>query len=1331
MKRQMTARRVYCGRWTGLVLGSVMLAFAAPAAEENRWLGKSDAWSDGANWSAGAPPAAQAGQRVVIGPAAAGAVPALAADAAVGGSLVLLEGARLSLNGHTLDVGEALARAAAGGAPGALSAAETCVEVQKGAALEADGAALRLHAGGLLNRGAVSGRFRLTLAGRAAGFLIATERPLELTAWELGPSPYPYEVRLNGAVAVRGDLVLRGGHLIAARAAAGAKAADLALDGDLRFEGGAAPAVLTAESDITVRGTVRSDGSARCLAAPGADPVWDEQEFMGFQPSRESDAWVRLSGPGDRVIGVGGVLPPLMIDKPSGAVALSGDLHCMGLFIQPKSTLAVAEGQTLRFGHTLREFASFRPQGGGDPQPGFFRSSRDLIALGEIRGPAAIPLVFEVNVKGIPYRLGCRYRPLRSTAAGGLEGRLNAAAPWSTPNALAVNRYNSRIQVRPGGALLLDGKPYDPKAPPPPSADPQLDALLGIGGASGEKATVEALALDRPEQAFAPPPATPRNVAPAVDRILTPSRESTVFAVQGPLWANRDVYGTVDGDPWVGAGGASFYEFVFPEAVTVGAFRVFSKSSIKEAYRYVLYGDTAVRGAADTVVASGLYGAPPDEKGWTAYGEAWTMFAPATLSRLRLLFLKRDGTPLGAHVGEVEIYADAPSAERLAARGDAAAREPFPEAVARLERGAPVTPQWPPASPSNHVSRVASIAFWMAGISWSEEAEPETHNALPHLREHAGVTALLDGVKALHYDAVTFFFEGEPVGFPWPSVHFRSSLNARYLAKRKAALMIREAASAKKTGDDVLDLLQAPAEAEAGGLKVKEPEGDYAEVLKIEDLPCQRNLLREFSEAAHARGVKVFVLSRPEDMRHYIGAKGPNPYQVFLEECAAAGVDGVSIVPDEEHPLWSTSDSDLWRAFDERTRAARKTFTPVEERKWQVERARVAGEGLAARMAAVRKVKPDILFYVDGARLLNGGDPYDLIWRIARADYVGCSYQSHLVPRWAAASGAAVAMGSYPHRSVRYNLESVLLGARMVRTYRYNYIELAGSADQRRRENRFIEQLIACGATRPAQAPTALLLSRASEAWWPQEARAGRLPGADPDRAWIVPEIVYEYLLKNGYPFDVFYLDQPGDLAHLAAYPLVIVPFAYAVPQAAAAQVAAARDAGSRILIIERRGETDAFGEPFASPVFDPLIARGKEDASVVFNDTDWAERANSRTFARELGALIDPLLGARKELDLGRYGNRVEAVLKAPTPRERYLSLMNWEDAPARITVGLRLPEGRYTVHALSSDTPEAFTAATVNGETSPSAETLRRFAVELAADEALTLYLSPTPNP
>jgi len=1321
-----------CGRWPGIVWALGMAVFAALGAEENRWLGKSDAWADGANWSAGAPPAAQASQRAVIGPAA-GADPALAADAAVGGSLVLLEGARLSLNGHTLDVGEALAREQAGRAPQAPSVEAVCIEVRKGGVLEADGAAVRLHAGGLLNRGTVAGRFRLTVAGRAAGFLIATERPLELTAWELGPSPYPYEVRLHGAVAVGEDLVLRGGHLIAARAAAaGAKAADLVLDGDLRFEGGGAPVALTAEADVTVRGTVRSDGSARCLAAPGADPVWDEPEHMGFCPSRETDAWVRLVGPGDRVIGVGGVLPPLMIDKPSGIVTLSGDLHCMGLFVKPKATLAVAEGQTLAFGHSLREFASFRPQGGGDPQPGFFRSSRDLINAGEIRGPAAIPLAFEVNAKGVPYRLTCRYRPLQPVAAtGGLDGRLNAAAPWSAPNALAVNRHNSRVQVRPGGTLLLDGKTYDPKAPPPPAADHQLDALLGLGGAGGERAAVEALVLTRLGATFAAPAATPRNVASAVSRIITPARASTVFAVQGPLWGNRDVYGAVDGDPWVGTGGAAFYEFVFPEAVTVGAFRVFSLSSIKDAHRFALYGDTVTRGTADTVVASGLSGVPRDETGWTAYGEAWATFAPVALTRLRLLLLRSDGTPVAAHVGEAEVYADVPSAERLAARADAAVAEPFPETVARLERGAAVTPQWPPVSPSNHVSRVASIAFWMAGIAWSEEAEPESYNALPHLRDHAGVAALLDGVQALHYDAVTFFFEAEPVGFPWPSVNFRSSLNARYLTKRKAALMIRAAAAAKKTGDDVLDLLQAPAADAGGGMQVKEPEGEYGEVLRLEDLPCQRNLLREFCEAAHAREIKVYVLSRPEDMRHYIGPPGPNPYQVFLEECAAAGVDGVSIVPDEEHPLWSTGDSVMWRAFDARTREARKAFTPVEERKWQEERARVAGEGLAARMAAVRKVKPDLLFYVDGARLLNAGDPYDLIWRVARPDYVGCSYQSHLVPRWAAAAGTGVAMGAYPHRSVRYNLESVLLGARMVRTYRYNYIALAGSADQRRRENRFIEQFVRCGATRPARAPAALLLSRASEAWWPQDARAGRLSDADPDRAWVVPEIIYEYLLKNGYTFDVFYLDQPDDLAPLARYPLAIIPFAYAVPRAAVAHIEDARAAGARILIFERRGEADAFGERLDAPAFDALIAAGREDGSVVFSETDWAERADSRAFARELAALIDPLLGSHKELDLARFGNRVEAVLAAPTPGERYLSLMNWEDAPARITVGLRLPEGRYGVRTLSSADPETFRVGTINGEASPSAGALRRFAVELAADEALTLHLALTPNP
>lgn len=1318
---------------------------ALGAGETNTWLGKTPDWGDGANWSAGTPPSGDGAQDALIRAVKGDIYPVLAGDSAVGGSLTIGERAQLSLNGHDLEVGAAIAGSLEMQCPGGSAVQSAGLTVEKGARLNCTEGSpkITVHAGGLANYGTVKGKPVLRIVGRTRGFRVNGGEALELSELVLGFSPFPYAVVLGGNVSVHGDLRLAGGRLIV-KPSLDSQQTRFTVKGDLVFVGKEPCVMLVTEADLLLYGTIRSEGSAFCVDMPGEEKVWSKTDEAAYCKTAENAGWVRMVGEGDQAITPGGILPALRIAKPSGKVTVRGDLHCNGLYVARGNTLDLSKGQKLVLGHHLREWAR-NPEPTGVPTYGPCRTSRDLTNEGTIIGARAVPMEFWLNVRGTCYVVECSYllpEPAAGAPAASATGQMAGAMSWAAPGSLAINRYGSRLQLK-DGKLLLDGKPCETATKHKAPADQEeLDAALddtepqeGDRGPATAKAIVTRVNFRTVAREFKAPEATPVNVAPLVERIVTPARASTVFAGNGPFWDYRDTYGAVDGDTAVGTGGAPFYEFVFPEPVTVGAVRLHSGTQICDGCQFVVLGDFSGRGVCDKVLAWARDGLAPSEQWWTAWGTSWAVFAPQKVWRLRLRVLTADGAECRPVLSEFEVFADKDSAERLAKRPDAPVHEAFPGQARFLEYGEKVEVKWPETKPEHRVWRVASIAFWMAGVAWGATMDESVHEKLPQLRDYAPCARLLSEVKDRYqFDAVVIFFEGEATGFPWPTINFRSALNASYLKKREVALAMRAASKPKKTGDELADAEEEAKrekdELEAGAPPVQDAaDAKYSEELKIEDLPCQRNLLREFCDAAHEKGLEVYMICRPEDMgKLYIGPKDQDPYETFLKESAAGGVDGVSLTPDEEYPLWQCGFYPRWREFDERTRDKRKDFTTAELRRWREERSRVAGLCMRDRMENVRKIKPDCKFYVDGAHLLNSGDPYDVIWHIADPDYVGCSYQSHVVPRWAATSrNRRVAMGEYTHRTVRYNLESLLLGARMIRSYRFNYIELAKSQDHRIRENQFIGQFMRWGGTRPTRPPTALLVSRTSETYWPEDCRAGRLKSQDPDRCWMIEEIVYEFLIKNGYTFDVYYLDQADDLEALRGYRLVILPFAYSVSRAAFARLLEAYKAGVNFLICERTGDVDEIGQPYDRPLLEEWMAEGRQAGRIASADVNLVELESSRSFVQKMASIVDPLLGKHKDLYLKRYGNRIEAVVATVSPTERYVSFINWEDKESAIEAGLNLPDGQYKLLTLTSADPTQMREGAIAGEKIVSAEKLRNFALKLTADEVLSIYVLP----
>jgi len=1141
-----------------------------------------------------------------------------------------------------------------------------------------------------------------------------------LSSLVLDSSLYPYPVVLVSNLTVAGNVELQGGQLIIARKQS------LTILGDLIFRGQTPGAGLGSQGDVLLHGTITNEGSSRQIV--------------------ECQGWVKLVGDGDRVITPGGLLPPLWIETRSGKVTTTGDLWCMGLHIARGSTLDLSKGQKLLFGSTEREWHT-------SPTDKMIvktwlphRSSRDLSNLGTLLGAPSVPFVLYVRspddklyaVSG-SYRF--RGRP-KQAAPDDLEGMREDATEDPAAGKLSINAPDSRLVLK-GDELLLDGKPV----PKPAKEEDDLEDAAG----TSKKARISDLSVKRIEPAEIERKGL-ANVAPAA---LLHSRPSI----------GREIWNLVDGSEKTaatfrsGVGGGGRIEFVFPKPVTASAVR-FRQGDLF-AIRYHVYADTDGDGKCETILLAASGGAP----------NAWREHSfPATkIHRLKFRALQgqQGWEQAFPQIGEFEIYADAASAEPLLR--DLAAHKPpaIPAGLKRFSVGPERKLQWPEVPPEPRIMKAVMIDLWMFNIQ-TEAMIPKTH-----LREFKPFQDLVATLKGLGADTANLFIEADPIAF-WPSRNFKSITNKKYF--------------------DELDQRK----------RERAAEGRPAEPPAI-DPPSKKDILKEFVEGMHENGFKVTVLFRDNIMDKYVGPPGTDAWQTLCEEVAERGVDGVYLMGDEtyfglanpkgaslpaDHPdrfafkkRWGP-ESDLPKGWEQTENYKKHVLLNYER----------GAEALKRRHEAVKKINPRCLTLVNiGSGAVSGnnrmtyGLAYDILGHLSGVDLFGSDYVERETRTFVAASRtrkATMVHGAGP--VVGEGVSAIMQGARAINYYRYNYIELWKATDHRRREFQFIRALERWGI---AQARTprsiALLLSRASEDWWDNTHGTYWL-GESPEakKGFWTSRLVNEFLLQNGYPFDLYWLDQctaavpaardasgtlavqrtaavpsaslragpaagagasrprqdgqrdaggtPEDsLARLGDYKLLIIPFPYSVSQAAAQALKAALAAGSKMLIAQQRGEVNEYGVPYPTPILQDLIEKGTKDGNVVFLDRNLVEWEVAPAFVEDLGGIVDGLLGPNKPLRLNRFGHRVEAhLLEKPSaageePRERFLTLINWGDA-AEVEVGLNLPKGSYQILTLSSDNPALEAEGRIDGRPDITEADLAQFAVPLGKNEVRTLSIS-----
>ena len=207
----------------------------------------------------------------------------------------------------------------------------------------------------------------------------------------------------------------------------------------------------------------------------------------------------------------------------------------------------------------------------------------------------------------------------------------------------------------------------------------------------------------------------------------------------------------------------------------------------------------------------------------------------------------------------------------------------------------------------------------------------------------------------------------------------------------------------------------------------------------------------------------------------------------------------------------------------------------------------------------------------------------------------------------------------------------------------------------------------------------AFLFSRASCDWWRFYAQADDRPEGilgdhgsdDPRYAAVAQKELLYLLMRQGYPVTLYYLDSVTP-EELAAHPLVVAPFPYAISNAQAGLLRDLRAAGKQVFVGHDWGTLDEHGRPRRTPALDARdyqFLDGELCGRLVANhDHEQRTRevriqpspydpAVAKILRDKLAAAdLQPLL--QREVD----GDDLELALRTNARGERLLLMVNWK---------------------------------------------------------------------
>ncbi|HEY3418500.1 MAG TPA: hypothetical protein VGM23_16615, partial [Armatimonadota bacterium] len=506
---------------------------------------------------------------------------------------------------------------------------------------------------------------------------------------------------------------------------------------------------------------------------------------------------------------------------------------------------------------------------------------------------------------------------------------------------------------------------------------------------------------------------------------------------------------------------------------------------------------------------------------------------------------------------------------------------------------------------------------------------------------------------------------------------------------------------------------------------------------KYDKWPSEENYLRIIVDAFHKNGIKLFTMERacyPKTLEEFPKTDTvdkPAPYisramreylKGFVLEQVNSGVDGVGIGYDEQFggftsPRGATGITK--EAFQQRYHLDPPNSLGEDTeayRKWLIYGYEEFASYLAEAATAAKKANPKV--YTKSPTHLCLGNIWnrridvniaeDIVGHTAdidffRAyDYVGYENLGHYVTAANTARMVAANRGrkpdillncpwapdpqKYPAYYVQkwmymppLALSAIMHGGNLPLFWRWQMHYYGGDDQYIGQVYAVLDTMAAWGAT-TARVPRniAVLKSRASEDWWQVRQRYNKDGNLmEQTRGYLVEKWLLEQLLSNGYPFRMYYLDHPEDFAgELARHDVVILPFPYSISREAHQAIVQAASKGTKVLLLDRQGDTDEWGNPYPAPLFAEMVTRGT--ATRIADDL--LVTGHYPEVEEKFRATLDGMLGKRKLFSVNTYGNDVEASILEKNESEKIISLINWTDHPVSMDLGVNgLPAGRY----------------------------------------------------
>ncbi|OGV31214.1 MAG: hypothetical protein A2020_00490 [Lentisphaerae bacterium GWF2_45_14] len=249
-----------------------------------------------------------------------------------------------------------------------------------------------------------------------------------------------------------------------------------------------------------------------------------------------------------------------------------------------------------------------------------------------------------------------------------------------------------------------------------------------------------------------------------------------------------------------------------------------------------------------------------------------------------------------------------------------------------------------------------------------------------------------------------------------------------------------------------------------------------------------------------------------------------------------------------------------------------------------------------------------------------------------------------------------------------------------------------------------LQQRGICEAAPPKN--IAMLYSRASEDWY--QLRNGYIQSASPlmmSKTWgndwlnifskkITPErteenfaqmegyiwhqAIMDLFTSRGYPYELFYLDNPESLKELNDYRTIIIPFAYSISDESVERLEDAIDNGVKLIVINRKGETDEMGQVRKAPALEKF--RGQKNVEIIEFDIKGKGEC-------DLASAIIPKLDIKtpsfRVMDENLYGRIFCFFLEKDN--RYFATLVNFDQR--EIPVEIRLPGEIRSIEAISGD--------------------------------------------